>query len=127
MKTKLANALASGDTSAIIDFASRIASQQAAQATQSQSGGMVTQWRRCNRRRYIMSHHPIDRRNRERPVQAATIDRRHQKAQKSAPQRLPKPPQGDPTRGAAVGKPGRFRPFVPGEQLPGVPARPPER
>jgi hypothetical protein len=49
------------------------------------------------------------------PVQAATIDRRHQKAQKSV-----KPPWRDPTLGARV-LPRRR------EALPGVPARPPER
>jgi hypothetical protein len=42
MKNELADALALGDTSAIVDLASRIASQQATQATQSQSGGIVS-------------------------------------------------------------------------------------
>jgi hypothetical protein len=42
MKTKLANALASGYTPAIVDIASGISSQQAAQATTPQPGGMVT-------------------------------------------------------------------------------------
>ena len=64
-----------------------------------------------------MSHSSNDRRNRERPVSCATLDRRQQKPQKRTPQRLPK---RDPTRGARV-LPRRTEP------LPGVPARPPER
>jgi hypothetical protein len=67
-----------------------------------------------------MSQCPTDRRNRERPASCAAIDRRQEKAQKSAPQRLLKRPRRDPTRGARL-IPRRREP------LPGVPARPPER
>jgi hypothetical protein len=50
-----------------------------------------------------MSRSSDDRRNRERPVQASTIDRRHEKARKSVPPHpLKSSPQRDPTRGAPV-------------------------
>jgi hypothetical protein len=69
-----------------------------------------------------MSHHPNDRRNRERPVQAATIDRRERNTQEKSQPKPVKPHQLDKARGAAVGKTQTLPAIRAGPAgLPGVP------